>query len=61
VICVECHRPFRWEEPGERGMMQDWYRNYESSPHGFRCADRAACARATGELQPSLFDNQEES
>lgn len=54
--CVECHRPFRWEAPGERGVVQGWFRHHEQGPTGARCADRGACARAADALQPSLFE-----
>ena len=55
MTCVECQRPFRWEAPGERGVVQGWFRHHEQGPNGARCADRGACARAADALQPSLF------
>ena len=56
MTCVECQRPFRWEAPGERGVVQGWFRHYEQGPNGARCADRGACTRAADALRPSLFE-----
>lgn len=57
MTCVECHRPIGvWVAPNSRGWEQGWRRQYEQGPHGLRCADRGACARAAEALQPSLFE-----
>ena len=53
--CIMCGRPFRWRAPGANGVEQGWFRHFDITPKGPRCADRNACRNAAAERQPELF------
>ena len=48
AACIMCGRPFRWRAPGANGVEQGWFRHFDITPKGPRCADRERLQESRG-------------